>query len=65
MDDKEEAGWPEWQSPETASRYIDVPTTTLSDWRVRGVGPTFSKMGPRLVRYRRGDLDDYMKARAQ
>ncbi|GAA3581264.1 hypothetical protein GCM10022198_00470 [Klugiella xanthotipulae] len=37
-------------SPAAIAAYLDVPVATLADWRSRGGGPAFVKMG-RLVRY--------------
>lgn len=55
--------WPEYMSPATASAYLDVSINTLSDWRTRGTGPTFSRMGSRLIRYLRSDLDMWAETR--
>ncbi|MCB6177531.1 helix-turn-helix domain-containing protein [Rhodobacter sp. Har01] len=55
--------WPEWQSPETAAKYLDTAEQTLADWRCKGVGPAFKKIGQRMVRYRKEDLDAYMMER--
>jgi hypothetical protein len=55
--------WPAWQSPETAARYLDTAETTLADWRCKGVGPAFKKIGQRMVRYSRDDLDAFMRER--
>lgn len=54
--------WPEWQSPETAARYLDTSVNTLTDWRVKGKGPTFKRIGQRMVRYRKADLDEWLEA---
>lgn len=54
--------WPEWMSPETAARYLDTSTNTLADWRVKGKGPAFKRVGQRMVRYRRTDLDAFLEA---
>lgn len=54
--------WPEWQSEETAARYIDTSPNTLNAWRTRGKGPAFKRIGQRLVRYRKQDLDDWLEA---
>ena len=44
-----------------AALLLSVPVPTLRGWRQRGGGPPFVKMGS-LVRYRRGDLDEYVAA---
>jgi predicted DNA-binding transcriptional regulator AlpA len=33
---------------------------TLAQWRWQGVGPAYVKVGQRLVRYRRGDVDTWL-----
>ncbi len=52
--------WPEWLSPETAAKYLDTSINTLTDWRAKGVGPAYKKIGQRMVRYLRADLDAWM-----
>jgi hypothetical protein len=54
--------WPEWMSPEVAARYLDSSTHTLNDWRCKGKGPAFKRVGQRMVRYRKADLDTFMEA---
>ncbi|WBU54162.1 AlpA family transcriptional regulator [Paracoccus sp. SCSIO 75233] len=56
--------WPEWQCPRTAAKYLDSTPDTLADWRFKGKGPTFKRVGKRMVRYRKADLDDWMEAQA-
>ena len=45
-----------------AASYLDVKVSTLRDWRFRGSGPPFSKLG-RLVRYDLSALDEWMRSR--
>jgi len=45
-----------------AASYLDVKVSTLRDWRFRGSGPPFSKLG-RLVRYDFAALDQWMRER--
>lgn len=54
--------WPEWLSPETAAKYLDTSVNTLTDWRAKGVGPSYKKIGQRMVRYAKADLDAFMEA---
>lgn len=44
--------------------YLDVPVTTLYQWRHRGEGPRAFKLG-RQVRYRREDIDRWLDERAE
>jgi hypothetical protein len=39
-----------------AGTYLGVSPRTLEDWRLRGGGPLFRKVGPKLVRYLLSDL---------
>ncbi len=39
-----------------ASNYLGISPRTLEDWRLRGGGPLFRKLGRRLVRYLKADL---------
>ncbi len=45
-----------------AAELLQVKPTTLEQWRWRGCGPRFVKVG-RSCRYRRGDLDTYLSVR--
>jgi predicted DNA-binding transcriptional regulator AlpA len=55
----------EWFRPKTAAKYLDSSDSTLAKMRLRGDGPPYSKLGARLVRYNKGDLDAYLAARAR
>lgn len=43
---------------------LDVSRKTLQSWRYAGQGPRFIKIG-RLVRYRVGDVDAYLRAQTR
>lgn len=45
-----------------AAKYLDVAPNTLANWRVRGGGPNYSKIG-RTVVYAVVDLDDFRAQR--
>jgi predicted DNA-binding transcriptional regulator AlpA len=45
-----------------AAATLNVAVQTLRNWRWRGEGPRFVKLGKRAVRYRRGDLDAFVEA---
>ena len=45
-----------------AAELLQVKTATLEQWRWRGCGPRFVKVG-RSCRYRRGDIDAYLSGR--
>ena len=50
-------------TPQQVARYIGVSDAALRLWRSRGEGPPFFKAGPRLVRYRRTDIDAWIESR--
>jgi len=43
-----------------AADYYGVSTRLLEKWRVTGGGPTFIKIGRRVL-YRQSDLDDFLE----
>lgn len=49
-------------SEETAARYLDTSQNTLNAWRARGKGPAFKRIGQRMVRYQKAELDAFMEA---
>ena len=46
-----------------AAQYVGLAPSTLSKMRVRGDGPAFCKVGPRVVVYRVPDLDHWLESR--
>ncbi|MDO3167207.1 helix-turn-helix domain-containing protein [Mycobacteroides abscessus subsp. abscessus] len=48
-------------SPDELAAHLGVPVRTLAEWRYRGGGPRFVKVG-RHVRYRHEDVDAWMAA---
>lgn len=48
--------------PRELSELLGVPVGTLANWRSARTGPPFVKIG-RHVRYRRGDVDEWIAAR--
>lgn len=40
----------------TAAEILDAAVQTLRNWRWKGEGPRYRKIGARLVRYHRADL---------
>ena len=58
--------FPEIMEPELAAKYLRLnkgEARTLANWRMRGVGPPFVKMGHKMIRYRKGTLDAWMANR--
>lgn len=46
---------------EEASAALAVTPRTLANWRAKREGPAFLKIGKRAVRYRRADLEAFMR----
>ena len=44
-----------------AAAFLRVAVQTLRNWRWRGEGPRFRKIGLRMVRYRRADLEAFIE----
>jgi hypothetical protein len=49
--------------PEEAAVYLNVAVSTLAKWRLRGCGPTYSKVSRRLVLYDPIDCDKFLAER--
>lgn len=45
---------------EEAASYLATTKRTLEAWRYEGGGPTFVKLGGRMVRYRPRDLEAFV-----
>jgi hypothetical protein len=48
-----------------AGAILGVSPRTLEDWRLRGGGPMFRKIGQRLVRYLYTDLSEFIAKAAR
>jgi len=44
-----------------AASYLGTSPRTLEDWRLRGGGPVYRKVGRRLVRYHADDLAQFVE----
>ncbi|MCA9466894.1 MAG: hypothetical protein KC643_15825 [Nitrospira sp.] len=49
-------------SDRSVAERIFKTTSTLSKWRMRGVGPPFVKVGPRGVAYPEDELERWLRA---
>ena len=47
--------------PAQAARLLNVTPRCLQDWRLKGAGPRFIRMSPKLVHYRRSDLENFIR----
>jgi excisionase family DNA binding protein len=43
-----------------AAEYLTLSSKTLTLWRKNQTGPAYVKMGPRSIRYRLEDLDEFV-----
>lgn len=50
-------------SPSEVAEYLGLPPKTLAEWRSRGTGPKYAKVG-RHVRYRWSDVEKWLDAQA-
>jgi len=48
-----------------AAAYLGVRAQTLQNWRRKGIGPTYRRIGPKLYLYQPSDLDAWMAQEAQ
>lgn len=46
---------------EQAAAYLQVDPRLLAGWRSRRTGPPAVRVGPRLLRYRKADLDAWIE----
>ena len=44
-----------------AAQYLQLATSSLKYWRVKGKGPKYIRLESRSVRYRRADLDAWVE----
>lgn len=42
---------------------LKISVSTLAKWRQRGAGPAFTRVGERIVRYRREDVRIWLSRR--
>lgn len=48
------------ETPAAVAEYLNIPVTTLTEWRYQKRGPRYIKVG-RLVRYRREDVEQWLQ----
>lgn len=54
---------PEFLTPPEAAIFLNSTVRTLENWRVRGGGPAFTRLGTKTVRYHVDDLRNWMRER--
>lgn len=50
----------DWLTPAETSRLIEVSEETLRRWRRAGTGPVWHRHGPRLIRYERTVVHEWL-----
>lgn len=48
-------------STKKAAAFLGVSVRTLEEWRRKGIGPAFAKIGRKLIRYELAELERFMK----
>jgi predicted DNA-binding transcriptional regulator AlpA len=61
----DDTGPDELLSTPALAEWLGVTVQCLKKWRASGRGPQFVRVGTNTVRYRRGDVLDWLKARTQ
>ena len=49
----------------TIAMWLGIEIQTLAKWRCTGHGPSFQKVGRRSVRYRAGDVRDWLASQGR
>lgn len=52
------------RTPE-AAKYLRLSASMLAKLRMRGGGPQYIKLGPRIVGYLKSDLDEWIASRSR
>lgn len=50
-------------SEEEAAKVIGVSKRTLQRWRCKGIGPVYRQITKKCIRYRRGDLVEFLSGK--
>lgn len=61
MDAPANSNQPEFLDEKRLCEVLGISAVTATKWRAKAKGPPFIKVG-RLVRYRRGDLEAWLRA---
>lgn len=54
-------GAPELLTTKEAAAYLHVPVPTLNAWRLKGTGPAYVQLGPRIFKYDLRDLQAFLE----
>lgn len=47
-----------------AATYLSLSVQTLRNWRCQGCGPRYFRISNRAIRYRVGDLEEFLQSHA-
>jgi hypothetical protein len=61
-DQKVAAAGRRWGRPKAAAAKLNVTEGTLAKWRMKGIGPRYSKLSRSLILYDLDDCDAYVEA---
>ena len=51
-----------WGRPKVAAKRLNVTEGTLAKWRMKGIGPRYSKLSRSLILYDLDDCDAFVEA---
>jgi hypothetical protein len=51
-----------WGRPKVAAKKLNVTTGTLAKWRMKGIGPRYSKLSRSLILYDLDHCDELVEA---
>lgn len=52
-------------TPAQVAELLAVPLRTMQYWREKRMGPAYLTLGPKLIRYRRADIDAFLAGAAK
>lgn len=52
-------------TPAQVADLLAVPLRTMQYWREKRMGPAYLTLGPKLIRYRRSDIDAFLAGAAK
>lgn len=53
----------QYLSPKEVSVFAGISKAQLEVWRAKGGGPKFSRIGKRVIKYRRDDVEAFIEGR--
>ncbi|PZS26323.1 MAG: hypothetical protein DLM59_18530 [Pseudonocardiales bacterium] len=53
---------PDLLKPPEAAQLVRMSVETLKRWRRQGIGPQSTRVGPRAIRYDRGEVERWLRS---